>query len=356
MFEFGSLGFFPLTFSFLFSCLFISAGKPIAEKVGLVDCPGGRKIHSGDVPLVGGIAIFLSAMFSLLLFAPSSALLRVYVLASLSMLVIGALDDRFGIRASHRLLCQAIAAAVMVFGGGLYIDNLGSLMLWGTLETGWFGPLLTVIAVIGSMNAFNMVDGIDGLAGSLSIITLSSIALLMWLGRDPWLLLSVVYIGGIAAYLMFNSQWPNQRLKKIFLGDAGSMVIGFTIAWLLVLGSQEPQTSFRPVTALWLIALPLMDMASVMLRRIGQGRSPFQADRQHFHHICLRMGLSTKQTLFILCGLALTLSTAGIVGEIFKVSEASMLMAFLMLFVVYHWAIRHTWKMLAWCKRLIGTH
>ncbi|MBY5921269.1 UDP-N-acetylglucosamine--undecaprenyl-phosphate N-acetylglucosaminephosphotransferase [Ferrimonas balearica] len=354
MVEFAGFGLVPMTFSFLTSYLFIRACKPIAIRVGLVDSPGGRKEHQGEVPLIGGIAIFLSAMSSLLLFAPASTQLRLYLMASITMLFIGVLDDRYNLRVSHRLFSQALASAMMVFGAEIYISSVGNLAALGEVSTGWFGPVLTMIAVIGAINAFNMVDGIDGLAGCLSIISLGTIALLMHLNSNPWELMALIYIGGIAAYLMFNNGWPNRRLKKIFMGDAGAMVIGFTIVWLLVCGSQGSDISFRPVTALWIIAFPLMDMASIMYRRVRQGKSPFMADRQHLHHIFLRMGFSPKQALFAISLGSLIMAAIGVAGEIYQVTEAIMLLAFLAVFSAYCWVIQHVWQILTWYRRQVG--
>ncbi|MBW3164261.1 UDP-N-acetylglucosamine--undecaprenyl-phosphate N-acetylglucosaminephosphotransferase [Ferrimonas balearica] len=354
MVEIGGFVLMPMMFSFMMSYVFIRACKPIAIRYGLVDTPGGRKVHQGDVPLIGGIAIFLSSMSSLLLFAPSSTQLRLYLMASITMLFIGVLDDRYNIKVSHRLFSQALASALMVFGAEIYLESLGDLAALGALHTGWFGPVLTMIAVIGAINAFNMVDGIDGLAGCLSIISLGTIGLLMHVNGNPWELLAITYIGGIAAYLMFNNGWPNRRLKKIFMGDAGAMVIGFTVVWLLVTGSQGEQASFRPVTALWIIAFPLMDMASIMYRRMRQGKSPFLADRQHLHHIFLRMGFSPKQALFVISMGALFMAAIGVMGEAYQVHELIMLALFLAVFFLYCWVIQHVWQILTWYRRLAG--
>ncbi|SHH75731.1 UDP-N-acetylglucosamine--undecaprenyl-phosphate N-acetylglucosaminephosphotransferase [Ferrimonas marina] len=348
------VGVLPTLCAFALSCFFIRAGKPLAVRYGLVDHPGGRKTHQGAVPLVGGIAIFFSAMSSLLLFAPDSIELRLYLMASVMMLFIGVLDDRYNLKVSYRLFSQTLASAMMVFGAGLYLGQLGDLVSLGQVDTGWFGPTLTIIAVIGAINAFNMVDGIDGLAGALSLIAFGAIAFMMDLTGNPWSLMALIYIGGIAAYLMFNYSWSRLRLKKIFMGDAGAMVIGFSVVWLLVVGSQGTEPSFRPVTALWIIAFPLMDMVSIMYRRIRQGKSPFLADRQHLHHIFLRMGFTQKQALLIISFGAMVLASIGIIGELMEISEWIMLLMFLAIFAAYCWGIQHAWQLASWHRRMRG--
>ena len=131
------------------------------------------------------------------------------------------------------------------------------------------------------------------------------------------------------------------------MGDAGSMFMGLTVMWLLVLGSQAQGTqvaSFRPVTALWIIAIPLMDMLAIMVRRIRKGCSPFKADNGHLHHICMRIGLSSRQSLWVISLLAVLLAFTGILGEYFLVKESIMLMLFVIAFILYSYTLQHAWK------------
>ena len=137
----------------------------------------------------------------------------------------------------------------------------------------------------------------------MAINTLGAIALLLLLNQKENLF-TVLIVVALIPYLIFNLGFCGTRYRKIFMGDAGSMFIGFTVVWLLVTNTQGQSASFRPVTALWIVAIPLMDMAALIVRRIKKGRSPFHADRDHLHHICQRMGYSKIQTLFIICGMA----------------------------------------------------
>jgi UDP-GlcNAc:undecaprenyl-phosphate GlcNAc-1-phosphate transferase len=131
------------------------------------------------------------------------------------------------------------------------------------------------------------------------------------------------------------------------MGDAGSMFMGLTVMWLLVLGSQTQGSqgaSFRPITALWIIAVPLMDMLAIMIRRIRKGDSPFKADNGHLHHICMRAGLSSRQALWVISSIAICAALVGIIGEILQVSEWLMLIVFIVLFVMYSYILQHAWK------------
>ncbi|MFA0544224.1 undecaprenyl-phosphate alpha-N-acetylglucosaminyl 1-phosphate transferase, partial [Vibrio sp. 10N.222.52.B7] len=149
---------------------------------------------------------------------------------------------------------------------------------------GFLSPVVTVLAVIGAINAFNMVDGIDGLLGGLAIVTFAGIAILLKIDSQHGLAyLCAVFIAATIPYILMNLGILG-RERRVFMGDAGSMMIGFTVIWLLLGASQDPsEAMMRPITALWLIAVPLMDMAAIMFRRVRRGDSPFKPDREHLH-------------------------------------------------------------------------
>ena len=164
----------------------------------------------------------------------------------------------------------------------------------------------------------------------------------------------------MGSYLLFNLRWPFHSVQKIFMGDAGSMLIGLTVVWLLVLGTQSINVhqgailnpvSFSPVTALFLIAIPLMDMAAIMYRRVKKGRSSFKPDRDHLHHIFERAGYNRKQTLIRITFLSLLLAVCGLVGEFNQTPEWIMFCLFIGFFVFYNWALAHVWQIITWLKR-----
>jgi UDP-GlcNAc:undecaprenyl-phosphate GlcNAc-1-phosphate transferase len=205
-----------------------------------------------------------------------------------------------------------------------------------------------------------MVDGIDGLAGMLSLVTFTSLSVLFYRAGNDWFLLPLLFDAAILAYLFFNLRWPFDSVQKIFMGDAGSMLIGLTVVWLLVLGTQSynvhqgavlNEVVFSPVTALYLIAIPLMDMVAIMYRRIRKGFSPFKADRDHLHHIFERAGYNRKQTLVRITLLSLLLALCGMAGEFYQVPESIMFSLFIILFISYNWALAHVWQIITWLKR-----
>lgn len=336
------MSFLLLAFSaFLFSYLAITFFKPVAEEVGLVDKPNERKMHAGHIPLIGGIAIFMSVLTASVLWLPDTLELRMFLIASAMMVFIGALDDKYDLSVRIRIVGQIIIASLMIYGVGGYIENLGDLFGFGDINLGFAGIFFTYFAIIVAINAFNMIDGIDGLIGCLSLNTFTSIAILFLLsGNTGYVSYPLIIATAILPYLMFNLGIFTKQTKKIFMGDAGSMFIGLAVIWLLCMGTQGEYSSFKPVTALWICALPLMDMLAIVVRRVRNGKSPFKPDRDHLHHILQRVGYTPRQTLSIITLVSVIFSLLGIVFERLAVPEFITLVLFLMSFFFYNVVIR----------------
>ena len=332
--------------AFCFAFLSIKFFKPVAVEVGLVDKPNERKQHSGHIPLIGGISIFMAVLAASLLWLPNTFELRMYLIASAMMVFIGALDDKFDLRVRIRIVGQIIIASLMIYGVGGYISNLGDLFSFGQIELGPLGILFTYLAIIVVINAYNMVDGIDGLIGSLSLNTFTSIAVLFLMsGNQGYLSYPLIIAAATLPYLVFNLGFFKKHTNKIFMGDAGSMFIGLSVIWLLTMGTQGENASFRPVTALWICAIPLMDMLAIVFRRVRKGKSPFKPDRDHLHHILQRAGLSSHQSLILITIFAVIMSAIGVLGEYFIVAESTLLALFILVFVLYNKYARHfSWK------------
>lgn len=331
-----------------FCCAFIAIKlfKPIAIDVGLVDKPNARKRHQGQVPLIGGISIFVAVLAASLLWLPNTLELRMYLIASAMMVFIGALDDKFDLKVRIRIVGQIIIASLMIYGVGGYIANLGDLFGFGNIELGLGGIVFTYFAIVVVINAYNMVDGIDGLIGSLSLNTFTAIAILFLMnGNQLYLTYPLILATATLPYLIFNLGYFKKYSKKIFMGDAGSMFIGLSVIWLLTIGTQGENASFRPVTALWICAIPLMDMLAIVIRRYRKGKSPFKPDRDHLHHILQRAGLSSRQTLIVISVSSVVMSTFGVLGEYFKIAESIQLILFVLIFILYNKYARHfSWK------------
>ena len=284
----------------------------VAERWGLVDRPGGRKQHLAPTPTIGGLVIYLVILTCMVFLNPEPKV--VWMMAAVSVLVVtGVLDDAFGLGIKIRFGAQVLASCIMVFGSGLYLNKFGIGVDFLDSAPAWLGILFTVFALVGLTNGFNMVDGIDGLAAGHMLIglTLVCTTMIFTSGYIPQIEWFAALFAGIFIFFMVNvSLTP---LRKVFLGDAGSMLLGFVMGWTLIYCSQEPTAAIHPVAALWCVALPVWDTVVVVVRRIKNRQSPFAPDRSHLHHMIIDTGISSKNALiFILSGAAI-ISTIGIV-------------------------------------------
>ncbi|AEG10757.1 UDP-N-acetylglucosamine--undecaprenyl-phosphate N-acetylglucosaminephosphotransferase [Shewanella baltica] len=341
----------PLFTVFCLTCIAIKVLNPIAQRVGLVDLPNERKLHVGAIPLIGGISIYCSVLLVSSIFIEQSQVFNLYLISAALILFLGVLDDKYDLSVRIRMAAQVITASILIFGAGLYLTSFGHIFHFFDLKLGYVGIVVTILAVIGAINAFNMVDGIDGLAGMLSLVTFSSLAFLFYWAGNSWFMLPLLFIGAIIGYLLFNLKWPFASFEKIFMGDAGSMLIGLTVVWMLVIGTQPETSVFSPVTALYLIAIPLMDMTAIMYRRVKKGLSPFKPDRDHLHHIFERAGYNRKQTLIRISLASLLLAIIGVGSDILHVPESIMFITFLAIFAAYNWALSNIWQILTWIRK-----
>ncbi|MEI8611108.1 UDP-N-acetylglucosamine--undecaprenyl-phosphate N-acetylglucosaminephosphotransferase [Enterovibrio sp. Hal110] len=343
--------------TFLLSFVLLFVLRKVAKKIGLVDKPNERKHHKGAVPLVGGVSIYIAVLIASLIYTEKNPDDLLYLFCGAVLIVIGVLDDKFDISFKVRLFVQAGISLAMIFAANLSLESLGSIA--GNVPLflpDWVSYAVTIIAVIGAINAFNMVDGIDGLLGGLASVSFGALAIMFWWGGQNVLAANcVMMIAALVPYILLNLGIPLGQRFKIFMGDAGSMLIGFSVVWFLIRASQADHTdTIRPVTALWFIALPLMDMATIMTRRIRKGHSPFKPDREHLHHICQRIGISSRMTLVVICGLATSFAAIGILGEVHQVNETAMFVGFIALFALYFATISHIFRITAKIRQWLG--
>lgn len=324
---------------FLTAMSFLLIARLVALKCGLVDKPGGRKQHKGEIPLVGGIS-FYCAIVVFYLFWPevlphTTAHFLPYLISISLLLFVGIADDRYDLPVVPRVFIQALSA-VIIMVDGFYLQTFGHVLGGYELTLGLVGYLVTLFATWAAINAFNMVDGVDGLLGSVASATFAALMVVFLLAgahsRAMWCLLMIV---ALIPYLMLNMGLIGSKRLKVFMGDAGSMVIGFTMLWLVIVGSQGNKAVMAPVTALWVIALPLMDMITIMVRRIRRGHSPFHPDRDHLHHILMRSGLTGRQTVLVMTLLTALFAGFGIVLSQLGAAEWLSLLLFLGLFTGY---------------------
>lgn len=313
----------------IFVCVAVSAYalSALAPKVGLLAHPGEHRKHSQPTPLVGGIAIFIGLLLGFMLFElPYAGLLPSMTL----LFVVGLLDDRFALPFWLRIIVQGIAAYFMVEFTGVRLESLGAIFSDAEVVLGSYALPLTIFAVIGVINAINMSDGMDGLAASLMILVLAALFVL----DHQHELITLITIVSIAGFLVWNIRLLRPH-AKIFMGDAGSTLLGLVLAFLLIDLSQQGSASLQPVSALWLLALPLFDTVGVLLVRSVRGQSPFSADQLHYHHLIQDSGYSVNQTLSIVLVLQAALISLGFGMIWWELAEKHQLLIFLVTFCGY---------------------
>ena len=328
----------PYVLAFVVTLGMIRLLIPVADSTGLVDRPTDRKSHRGLVPLVGGMAMFSGFAFAVLVLGSQPQVHERAMLAGALVLVIaGVLDDYHELPPHTRLLWQILSAALMTLWGGVVIHRLGAI-LWphDVLGLSFLAIPVTIFAVVGGINALNLSDGLDGLAGGLALIALVPGGYLALQGGATDLAPFIgVIVCCLVAFWLVNMRFPWQRRARVFMGDSGSMFVGFLIAWILADLSQPPRQVLTPVTALYLFAVPLMDTIFVIARRLRNGLSPMAADRMHLHHMLLDLGLTPVKAVIAILGLAAILAGLGLAGLCTGVPEFVMFYGFLVLFGVF---------------------
>lgn len=310
-----------LLIAFGVSAIFAPAAAAMARRLSIVDRPDQhRKLHRQSVPLVGGPTLLVSGVVAVVatrLIFPDvlresrgdTAFLFSLLLASIAIVMLGLLDDRFGIRGRQKLLGQLIAASIMLMAD-ITISRV-TFLGW-EIEFGFFAPLITIIWILGAINALNLIDGVDGLASTTGIVLSLSIAAVTFVlgGRPDGFLVALVLAGSLSGFLIYN--FPPARM---FLGDSGSMLIG------LVLGAVALKTSIKGVaatalimpTAIW--AIPIFDVSMAIVRRKLTGRSIYATDRGHLHHCLERKGHSGSQLLLVVGSLCAMTGIGAIAGS-----------------------------------------
>ena len=329
-----------------FSSVSLKGLVPLAERIHLMDVPGGRKEHLRPTPLIGGLAAYCGVLAATLLVHPLSSTSLHFLIGGTIVLLVGMADDCKPLGVRLRLVFQILAIAFVCYGADLYISALPIPIIGGELKLGPLALPFTVFAVVGLMNAFNLADGIDGLSGCLSLVAILGIfsfASLHTLSADHSLVLLLAV--SLIPYLSHNLGLFGH---KVFLGDAGSMFVGFILAWSLIAQVESEPSSISSSSVLWCVAIPVIDTFGVMARRIRKGISPFKPDRDHLHHILQRAGLSSRQSLLLIVAASLAILGFGLVIETVLPNYA--VVAFFGLFLIYNYSLKHAWKVQKYLK------
>jgi UDP-GlcNAc:undecaprenyl-phosphate GlcNAc-1-phosphate transferase len=298
-----------LFFSFLGSLVICMALIPVlmatAGRLQFVDLPGDRKIHHAPMAKVGGLAFAAGTFVAMLLWAPKDPIVTSGLIGGAVILLFGAWDDRVGLGYKAKFLGQLVAAAVVVWIGGVHVSTLP--FMGETPLPLWIAAPVTLFLLVAVTNALNLADGLDGLAGGLSLLSFGGMAFLAYLAGD-WVVMSmmVAVLGGLLGFLRFNT-YP----ARIFMGDAGSQFLGFYLGLCAIVLTDPERGPYSPALISFIWGLPILDTAGVMVQRLLERRSPFVADKNHVHHKLLGFGLSHREAVMVIYGLqALLVSLA----------------------------------------------
>ncbi len=314
----------------LVTVLFMFALRPFARGIGLIDRPGGRKSHDGDIPIIGGLAMLAGILIGCVLQPGLIEKYPFFLAAVVILVLVGAVDDRYDLPPSVRFLAQTCAVVLMIYGADLVASDLGWVWFGNVVQLGWFAPIFTLVLVLTAINAFNLFDGSDGVAGIQALIALVFLGFAALMGGAGGALpLIANLIGVVFGFLIFN--WPSKRTFHVraFMGDAGSTMLGFALAWLSVDLSQGADRAITPMVVLWVFALPVFDLFSSMLRRVRAGRSPFHADSEHLHHILKRLGLSSRQVAQVVLASSAVLAGFGVGGFLLGLTDGLLLVCWM---------------------------
>ena len=309
---------------------------PVANRIGLADPPGGRKQHVGTIPVTGGIGMFagffVAAMASGLIAGTTVALLMALFLLVSS----GAADDMHDISPQWKFIVQLVAALLMTSWAGVQVHQLGNLFGFGPLNLYHWTVPFSVVCALGVINAINMVDGLDGAAGGVSLVAalwLAYAALAQGLAVQALLLLLLG--AAVAGFLLLNMPLPGVRSQaRVFMGDSGSMMLGLALCWFSIDLTQGEGRSLPPIVCMWILAVPLLDMARVMFVRLRKRISVFEADREHLHYVLIERGVPAYATTWTLMAIAALGGAVGIGAWHLGVPDLVMSYTFIALFVL----------------------
>ena len=318
--------------AFLISLISLIILRPLAIKYNLVDYPTDRKNHIGNIPLVGGICVFLGLSISYLFFIEFDKFSTVLLITALLILIHGVWDDFANLKAKTKIAFQVFVSAIMIYVTDVKLESFGD--LFGVsyhFHLGVFSVPITIIAVIALTNAINMIDGLDGLAAGIVLLAITGlICFRLTLEISPIFSFLLAAAFALFPFIIFNMS-PYLKIK-IFLGDGGSLFLGYIISWALIY-SAENISNFTPSYSLWCIAIPLYDFLFVIIKRTLKKQSLITARKDHIHHFLEDLGLSKKLILLLTISSGFVMLLAGVFIEN-KYPDLSF-SAFLILFLFY---------------------
>jgi UDP-GlcNAc:undecaprenyl-phosphate GlcNAc-1-phosphate transferase len=301
---------------------------------GAVDQPGPRKVHQKAMPRLGGLALYISFLVGAYLLLPSTYLVQMgygLLIGTTMVVLVGIIDDLYGLSPWLKLLGQVTAAA-SILPFGISINFLTNPLNGHIIVLGWLGIPVTLFWIVAVTNAINLIDGLDGLAAGVSCIAALTVAIVGWMqwkffgaaGQQEIILLALLLVVILLAFLRYNF-----HPARIFLGDSGSMFLGFTLATISVMGLTKSVTAVSVFVPLVILGIPLTDTAFAILRRYHRHRPITQPDHEHLHHLLLGLGLTHRQAVLAVYGVSILLGLSALLINLISPGRAMILLLFL---------------------------
>ncbi len=292
---------------FVFVATIIPFVKLIANHVGAIDIPNERKVHKKPMPRLGGLGIYLGFLLGYMIFGEQTPTMNSILIGSFVLIITGMIDDIKPLKATQKLIGQVLAAFIVVFYGNILLRDVSFFGIY--IDFKIFAYPITVIFILGCINCLNLIDGLDGLAGGISSIFFLTIGIIAYFqGRIGLsVVLTFIMLGSTLGFL-FHNFYP----AKIFMGDSGSMFLGFIISIITLLGFKTILTS-SIIIPMFILIVPILDTLCAIIRRKLKGESIGVPDKSHFHHQLLRRNYSVRTTVLIIYLITLLFSFASII-------------------------------------------
>jgi UDP-GlcNAc:undecaprenyl-phosphate GlcNAc-1-phosphate transferase len=342
--------------------MMVFALRPLAVRVGLVDRPDHRKQHDFATPAVGGLAILLALAACLLLaratsLAPGFARPQIQGLGLAAIVIVaaGVADDLYRLKWPYRLGAQILASLIMIHAGGIRVEHIGGVFGFSVPPLGKWSELLTIVATVGIINAINMIDGVDGLAGSVTLAATVMLVGVAFYAGNRVLAQDLGFVAGaLCGFLAYNLRTPWNHRASIFLGNAGSELLGLIIASACFRLTQNGHHPVGPQIAPFLVAPALLDCLTLMLRRVRSGTSPFVGDRNHMHHLLLDAGLTPTLVVAALTAATVLIGALALLAMKAHAAALGFTIVFVTLWTAYFLVTRRREKLVAVLASIAG--
>ena len=291
----------------VFTAVLFPVIKWISIHVGALDYPNERKVHKKPMPVMGGLMMFFGFLFGYMLFAPQNTQMLAILIGSFIVIITGILDVIKPLKAKHKLIGQLIAACIITFYGNILLNDISAFGFY--FNFGWLAYPLTILFIVSLMNCINFIDGLDGLAGGISSIFFATIGVIAFIMHNLGSLeitIAFIMLGACLGFLIFNF-----NPAKIFMGEIGSMFLGYMISVVCLLGFKAV-TLTSLVVPMLILAIPILDTLFAILRRIIHHKPIYEADKQHLHHQLLNKKFSQRTTVIIIYLVSILFSFASI--------------------------------------------